>query len=209
MVTSEQQHPAVAAALDVVRSAPSLSMRELPDGGLALEVEAPKRRNVWLGPAAGFVAGVVVLLVGNWLRQQDAGPYVSRGPIMLMVMGALCMVFGPMGLLIMLMQGPPRNVSLEARPGLLKADRSVAGDRVVSSFAAADVDCLFIDGALFASTRKGEQQLISFGSREVHLAIATLLASRLWHPAEVVGASVPKLNRWVVMPRPDPDGDER
>jgi hypothetical protein len=206
-VATETQHPSVEAAMDVIKSAPSVTVRDLPDGGIGIDADPPPRKNPWVAPAAGCVIGLVMLVVGNWLRVSNAGlpqGYAwGSGPVKLMVLGALGVVFGPMALLIQLMQGPPRKVLLEVRPGTLKADRSVGGDRVVSTYGAGEVQYLFVEGRmLYAINRIGNQVLIPFGDGDVNQAIATILASRLWHPAEVEGGVIPKLKQWVIMPRP-------
>jgi hypothetical protein len=199
-VPTEPQHLSAEAAMDVVKAAPSVTTRDLPDGWIGIDVEPPPQRPGWVAPAAGCVIGVVMLVVGNWLRVSNAG---GSGAIKLMVLGAISVVFGPAALLIQLTQGPPRKASLEVRPGTLKADRTVAGDRAVSTYGAGEVECFFVEGRMvYAINRIGNQILIPFGDEDVNRAVATVLASRLWHPAEVEGGAVPTLKRWVIMPRP-------
>ena len=205
-MATQTPHVSADAAMDVVKAAPSVNVRELPDDGIGIDVEPPPRTNVWVAPAAGCALGVVLLVAGNWLRVSNAGVpqgYTwGSGPVKLMVLGALGVVFGPMALAIQLMQGPPRKVLLEVRPGSLKADRSIGGDHVVSNWGAAEVQCLFVEErALYAINRIGNQVLIPFGDGGVNQAIATVLASRLWQPAEAEAGYVPRLKRWVILPR--------
>src|SRR5688572_23111490 len=193
----------VDAAMDVVRSAERVSVKELPDGGIAFEVE-PGPHNVWKVPLACIVVGAIAIAAGYLLHVYGPGlpeAYIWRGAWKLMGTGALVLAMGPVFLLISVMQGPPRKATVEASPGILKADRSLAGDRVVSNYAAAEVERFLVDDAgLFAATPKGEQCLIGFGNREVKTAIATLLASRLWHGEEITGGPVPELYGWVIFP---------
>lgn len=209
MTTKQEAAPtspasqAVAAASEVLASAQGITLRETSDGAVAINIEAPKRRNIWALPVLMFALGVASLAVGYLLHTytRTPGGYVARTPVMLMMLGALNVALGPLVLLVIAVQGPPRDVALEARSGTLRADRSVAGDRVVSTYSAAEVECLFVEGGvLFATTGKGDQQLLSFGDQKVNVSLATLLASRLWHPDNPVGEDVPALQRWVVMP---------
>src|SRR5688500_11636111 len=180
-------------------------MRELPDGGIAFDVTAPKRRNVWGVPVLCLVLGVVAVVGGYLMHVYNPGlppGYRWRWPVVLMALGALNVALAPLILVVLVVQGPPSNVALEARPGRLKADRSIAGDRVVSDYGAAEVQYLFVErGMLFITTRRDDTPLVAFGDRHVNLAIATLLAARLWHPDDPVGGNLPELERWVVMPR--------
>lgn len=192
---------AVDEATRLLASAERVSMKELPDGALAIEAE-PGPRSIWKIPLVVMVFGALGVAGGYLLQTHNPGlpeGYVWRGGWKLMGLGGLLVGTGPVFLLIFIMQGPPRKVSLEARPGGLRADRSIAGDRVVSNYGAPDVFSLFVDGGLlFAATRKGEQQLIAFGDREVNVAIATLLALRLWQGEELVSGPAPGVNRWVI-----------
>jgi hypothetical protein len=198
--------------MDLIRSAPSVTVRELPDDGVGMDVDPPPRKNLWAGPAAGCVLGVVLLGVGNVMRTNNVGAppgYTSSGPVKLMVLGAMCAVFSPMALLIQVMQGPPRKVLLEVRPGSMKADRSIGGDHVRSNWTAVEVQCLFVEGGgLFATTRKGDQQVMIFGGAPLNQAIATVVASRLWQPAELEAGEIPvaRMKRWVILPRPSGAG---
>ena len=211
-MTTQTQQLSAEAAMDVVKAAPSVTVRDLPDDGVGIDVEPP-RRNIWAGFASGCVLGVVLLVVGNMMRSNNVGAppgSTSSGPVKLMLLGALGMVFGPMALAIQLMQGPPRKVLLEVRPGSVKADRSIGGDHVVSNWGAAEVQCLFVEGgALYATTRKGDQQVMTFGGDPLNQAIATVLASRLWQPAELEVGVVPvaRMKRWVILPLPSDASD--
>ena len=175
----------VDAAMEVVRSAERVSVEELPDGGIAFEVE-PGPHDVWKVPLACIVVGAIGIAAGYMLHSHHPGlPQGStwRGAWKLMGIGALLVGMGPVFLLILVMQGPPRKAAVEARPGSLRADRSIGGDRVVSAI------------------RKGDQQVIPFGDREVNVAIATLLASRLWQGDEIASGPAPGVNRWIIGPR--------
>ena len=198
--------PAVTAAAETVKAAPSVSTRDLPDGGIAFDVAPPKRRNVWRFPVLCLVLGAVAVVGGYLMHVYNPGlppGYRWRWPVVLIGIGALNVALAPLVLVVLVVQGPPRNVALEARPGRLKADRSIAGDRVVSEYGAGEVEYLFVEGGmLYVNTRKGDTPLIQFGERPVNLAIATLLASRLWQPDDPVGGNIPELQRWVVMSRP-------
>jgi hypothetical protein len=203
-MATEQLTPPVPGALEVVKSAPLVSMRELPDGGLAFPIRAPKRkrRDIWAVPALMFALGVACVVAAYLLRLNNPGlppGYVWRAPVMLTVVGFLNIAFGPTLFLILLTQGPPRDVELEARRGTLKADRSVAGDRVVSTYGADEIMWLFVEGSvLFATTGKGDQQLLAFGDGKLNRAIMTLLGDRLWRGEEWVLAEAP--GRTLCMP---------
>lgn len=202
-MTTDHRTPDGVPALELLKSADSVSVRELPGGGVAVVVDAAKHRNVWALPLACFAIGVASFVGGYALHVYGGPPggYVRKTPVMLMVLGALNVVLGPMILAILAMQGPPRNILLEAAAGRLKADRSIAGDHVVSNYGAEEVQCLFVDGgALYATTRKGEQPLVAFGRQDLNEAIATVLAAELWKPSEPVAAFVQDIERWVIMP---------
>jgi hypothetical protein len=192
-------------AMRMVASAERVSMNELPGGGIAFEVE-PGPRDVWKVPLALTIGGAIGIAAGYMLHAQNPGlpeGYAWRAGWKMMGIGALLLGMGPLFLLILVMQGPPRKATVEARPGALRADRSIAGDRVVSSYNGAEILRLFVDeSALFATTRKGDQPLISFGNREVRQAIATVLASRLWDGEEIVAGPVPELHGWAILPLP-------
>jgi hypothetical protein len=189
----------------VLKSAERVSVKELPDGGIVVEVE-PGPRNIWKVPLLCIVLGAIGIVAGYLLHIYNPGlpeGYEWRGAWRIMGMGALVLAAGPVSLLILVMQGPPKKATLEATPGHLRAERSIAGDRVVSSYGVSEVQCLFVDdAALFATTRKGDQHLLGFGKREVKAAIATLLASRLWHGEELECGAAPM--RWVILPRVPP-----
>ena len=197
--------PAVAAATDTVKSAPSVTVRELSGGGIAFDVVAPKGRNVWGVPVLCMGLGIVALVGGYLMHVYNPGlppGYRWRWPGVLMGLGALNVALAPLILVVLVVQGPPSNVALEASAGRLKADRTIAGDRVVSDYGADEVEYLFVEGGmLYVSTRKGDTPLVQFGERPVNLSIATLLASRLWDPDDPVGGNIPELQRWVVMSR--------
>jgi len=196
--------PSIDAAKAVLASAERVSVKELPDGGIAIQVE-PGPRNIWKVPLLCTVLGAIGIVAGYLLHVYSPGlpeGYEWQGAWRIMGMGALVLAMGPVALLIMVMQGPPKKATLEAAPGRIRAERSIAGDRVVSSYGAGELQCLFIDdAALFATTRKGDQHLLGFGKRDVRIAIATLLASRLWHGAELESGPAPALSRWVILPR--------
>ena len=197
--------PSIDAAKAVLASAERVSVKELPDGGVAIEVE-PGPRNVWKAPLACTVFGAIAIAAGYLLHVYNPGlpeGYHWRGAWKVMGMGALVLAMGPVSLLILVMQGPPKKAILEATPGRIRAERSIAGDRVVSTYGGGEVQCLFVDDvALFATTRKGDQHLLGFGKRDVKVAVATLLASRLWHGEEMECGAAP--GRWVILPRVPP-----
>ncbi|MDB5319681.1 MAG: hypothetical protein JWN40_1312 [Phycisphaerales bacterium] len=126
-----------------------------------------------------------------------------------MILGLVGCANVGMGLLVVLvrlMTGPGRNVVLHARSGRLTADRSIAGDRVVSQYGRGEVRALFVDdNQLWVSAAKGEMPLIAFGQRDVNRAIAGLIGALLWEPAELVEGSVSIAGaaRWVVGPNPN------
>jgi hypothetical protein len=191
--------------LETVASAPSVSMRELPDGGLAFNVQPPPRRKMWAVPVLCMVFGAACVAGGYLMHRYNPGlrDLYTWPPRKLIVLGSVAAGMGPVMLLIFAVQGPPKNVELEAHPGRLKADRSIAGDRVVSNYSADEVKYLFVEqSTLVATTRMGDQQLMAFGDRRVNGAIATLLASRLWGPDNLLAGNDPLLGRWVVMPEP-------
>ena len=202
--TTPDPRPPVDAAMSVVKSAERVSVTELPDGGITFNVE-PGRRDVWKVPVLCLVIGVIGLAAGYLLQDRNPGlpqGFTWRGSGKLMILGALNVALAPMVLLILLMQGPPKKVTLEARPGSLRADRYIAGDHVVSNYSADEVEYLFAeDTTLFATTRKGDQQLIASGDRDVNRAVATLLASRLWQGQETARGDAKGLGRWVILPR--------
>ena len=203
-MTTEQRPPAVAAALDLLNAAESVSVREFAGGGVAVVVDAAKHRSVWALPLACFAVGITGF-VGGYLLHLYGGPpgaHVRKVPVMLMVLGALNAVLAPAILAILAMQGKPRDILLEAAAGRLKADRSIAGNHVVSNFGADEVKYLVVDGGVLgATTRMGEQPLVGFGRQDLNEAIATVLAAELWRGDEAVGAHIQSIDRWVIMPR--------
>jgi hypothetical protein len=123
----------------------------------------------------------------------------SKWPL-LVALGALNLALGPLIWVVVAMQGPPRTAVLEVRPGTLKADRSIAGDRVVSTYSGEEVQHLFVDhDTLVATTRKGEQLLVAFAGKELAAALGTLIASRLWHPEGAVTFNDKTLGRRVFL----------
>jgi hypothetical protein len=173
------------------------TVRDLPGGGVAVSVVAQKG-DIWglailmlvIGPLAFF--GGLALMIHKPTPQWMSGP-MSDAPVKLLVPGAIVTALGPLLILIRLMSGPPRNVELEARAGELKADRSIAGDRVRSTYTPGDVHCLFTESAaLFVETRKGHSPLIGFGTASVNQAVAYLLASHFWGAGGVVVTRIPK-----------------
>ena len=207
--SSSADPPAERAALELLRSAPTVSMRELPGDGIAVDVQPPARRNIWGLPVACFVGGIVCIAVGLYMYRDNPGlpqGYQWNAPALLLVMGFLNVALGPLILATLAVQGPPKPVAIEALPGRLKADRYLAGDHVVSSYGADDVQFLSveetIESMLGATTRMGGQQLIAFGGREVNCAIALVLATRLWRGRNLLAGTDRVLGQWLVMPEP-------
>lgn len=188
------------------------SVRDLSPDTVALTVIAQKT-NLWPLTIITSIVGLVSIAAGLLLLRKPspdwlAGP-MSDAPVKLLIPGFLCTVFAPMILLIRLVTGPPRNVELEASPGQIKADRSIAGDRVCSTYSRNDVLCLFIESeVLFIETRMGQSQLIAFGNASVNQAIGFLLAHHFWFPEEISAQRIrrPFMSRLpervVFIPRP-------
>lgn len=201
--TDDARSP-VDAAMGVVASAERVTISELRDGGIGFDVE-PDPKTAWKPAIVCILVGVFAIPAGYLLHVHNSGlpdGYRWPGTSMIMALGAISVALGLLLLLIFVMNGPPKKASIEARPGSLRADRFIGGDHVVSNYTAAEVQCLFVEASqLFATIRKGDQQLIAFGDRDVNIAIATLLASRLWHPEAVVGGAAHRLDRWVLVPR--------
>jgi hypothetical protein len=173
-------------ALDFVKSTPGVTMSEGPDDHVVFVIAPSGRRIAWQLPVACFGLGVAALVGYHFLTTYNPGlpeGYVWSGAPLLMILGLLNVVLAPVALVVQVVHGPPRAVTLDVSPGALKAERSIAGDRVVSHYAASEIEYLFVEhNALYADTRKGQQGLVSFGEREVNVALGVLLASRLWYP---------------------------
>jgi hypothetical protein len=187
---------------DIVEAAEHVSLRDLPDGGIEIVVDASRER-FWAMPVVVIAVGVASIIAGAMLGGTSRKFGLAGAPLKLGLLGWMNVGIGLMLVLIRLATGPARNVVLQARPGRISADRSIAGDRVVSNYSRDEVRCLFVDAnQLWVATSKGEMPLIPFGQRDVNRAIAGLLGSLLWKPAELVEGSVPTGGgaRWVVMP---------
>ena len=201
--------PAERAALELLNSTPSVTMRELPGDGIAFDVQPPPRRNMWAVPLACFVGGIVCVALGFYMFRDNRGlpqGYQWNASPLLLILGFVNVALGPLILVIVALQGPPKPVSVEAMPGRIRADRYIAGDHVVSGYGADDVRFLSVEEAmetmLGATTRMGGQQLIAFGKRDVNCAVALVLASRLWRGRELLAGTDKVLGQWVVMPEP-------
>lgn len=172
-------------------------VRELEGGGAG--ISAVPRKGEFLPIAVvALVIGPVGFFGGLWLMVHRptpdwlAGP-MSEMPVKLLIGGAICTALGPLLVLMRLVSGPPRTVELEARPGELKADRSIAGDRVRSTYGLNEVLCLFLeDNVLCVETRKGHSQLVAFGTARVNEAIGLLLSLKFWAATGVEVRRVPK-----------------
>jgi len=119
-------------------------------------------------------------------------------------MGGFLLGIAMLLILVRKLNGPPVDAVIEASPGILKADRTVAGDRMRSTYSPQEVHFLFVDAShLFINARKGELSLIPFGQRRVNQAIAVLLAHLLWNGQEVFTAStrIGSIERWFIGPQ--------
>jgi hypothetical protein len=187
---------------NIVEAADYVSLRDLDEGGIEIVVDASRER-FWAMPVMVIIAGVVLIIAGRQFGGAR-GPGLATAPFKLGMLGWMNVGIGLLLALIRLQTGPARNVVLQARPGRLTADRSIAGDRVVSNYGRDEVRALFVDAnQLWVSAAKGEMPLIAFGERDVNRAIAGLLGALLWEPAELAEGlvSVGGTTRWVVMPR--------
>jgi hypothetical protein len=155
------------------------------------------------------VCGLIGLFFGLYLLRNPKPGWqtLSVTPMKMILIGCLNLALSPLLALIHFINGPPRNVELEASSMMLKADRSIAGDRVISDYDIEEVLCLFNENnVLCIETRKGNSQLIAFGRQQINEAIAFLIAQHFWYPLEITVAKVSSGigRRTVFMPRIDP-----
>ena len=172
------------------------SMRELEPSGVALTVTAQKTNFLPLAIILSMV-GPVGVAVSIWLIAKPPasiarGP-MSDAPIKILIGSCLITAMGPMLLLIRLVNGPERNAEFEAIPGRITADRYIGGDRVQSIYTAGEVRCLFLESNILCiETRKGNSQLIAYGSAPVNEAIGYLLARSFWPDDHVLVTHTPR-----------------
>jgi hypothetical protein len=193
---------------DIVEAAEYVSLRDLPEGGIEIVVDASRER-YWAMPVVLMIADVASIIAGVTLRGTGREFGMANAPLRLGLFGGGSVGIGLLLVLIRLQTGPSRNIVLAARPGRITADRSIAGDRVVSNYGREEVRYLFCDdNQLWVATSKGEMPLIAFGQRKVNRAIAGLIGTLLWGPAELVEGTVAigAGTRWVVVPNPNASG---
>lgn len=169
------------------------SMRAIEPDGIAIAVTAQKTNFV---PLIIMISGIGLLGVaaGLWLLVRPpaffAAGTMPDAAVKLLIPSCLITVMGPMLLIARLVNGPERNAEFQAAPGQLTADRYIAGDHVRSTYAADEVRCLFLEGNILSiETRKGNSQLITYGTAQVNQAIAYLLARHLWPQDQIVKRS--------------------
>ena len=172
------------------------SMRELEPSGIALTVTAQKTNFLPLAIILSII-GPVGVAVSIWLIAKPpasiAQGLMPGAPIRILVGSCLISAMGPMLLLIRLVTGPERNGEFQAIAGRITADRYIAGDRVRSIYTAGEVRCLFMESnVLCIETRKGNSQLIAYGTVPVNEAIGYLLARSFWPDDHVLVTHTPR-----------------
>lgn len=194
------------AARQRVECDPHTRVRDLPGDGIEIVLSGARshaqRRQFGIFMAcAGLVFSVVCGAVWRW--GPDSHMTFSGLPAsqVLLLISLADFGLGLMLLLIFAMQGPPRDIVLQAFDGRLHADRTLAGDRVVSEYAPLDAAWLAIEGGtLSVLTKKGPMQLVPFGEQTVNESVAILLASKLWsaYGTSIVGEPGRKGRRWLI-----------
>ena len=185
-----------------------VSMQDLPDGGVRINARPRKHEQNQI-PLACLIGGLVCMAIGWFGRGiiSEAFPDSSfhRAPYILLGLGAANVMLFPLFILIRIITGPNREANIEIWDHRFRADRFVCGNHVISNYAPDDVLCVFVDdNALWLSARKGEVPLVAFGKRDVNMAIALLIASRLWSGRQLfaVSTEISGVKRWMVGPDP-------